>query len=205
MALSVIGAGFGRTGTESLKQALEILGHGPCYHMYEVLPHPERVAMWRRAMDGSLPDWDVAFAGYGATVDWPGAYFWRALSDRYPKARIILSVRDPEAWYRSMNRTILPLLRNSPDADMIGARLGKKVFNGRLDDKDHIIATFQAHIEAVQAAFSDDRLLTYEVGSGWTPLCDFLGCVVPDQPYPHSNNADDFAVKIGRVTDKPGG
>jgi hypothetical protein len=69
MALSVIGAGFGRTGTESMKLALETLGRGPCHHMTEVLGNPDQIALWRAAARGDLPDWEQAFLGYRSAVD----------------------------------------------------------------------------------------------------------------------------------------
>ncbi|MCL6282220.1 sulfotransferase family protein [Ruegeria sp. 2012CJ41-6] len=206
MTLSVIGAGFGRTGTESLKRALEILGHGPCYHMYEVLPHPERVALWRGIAQGDQPDWDDVFSGYRATVDWPAAFYWRALSAHFTAAKIILSVRDAKSWYKSMDSTILEILRNSEDAESIGAKLiAQQVFQGRLHDREHIIAVYERNIADVQAAFGPDRLLTYELGSGWEPLCRFLDCPVPDEPYPSGNSSEEFHGKVAATTDKPSG
>ncbi len=206
LGLSVIGAGFGRTGTKSLKRALEILGFGPCYHMFEVLPHEDRVAIWRAAAAGDIPDWDQVFSEYRSTVDWPGAFFWRDLSEHFPKARIILSVRDADDWYRSMDKTILPILRTSDDPDSIGLKLiGDGVFGGRIDDRDHMISVYKKNISEVQAAFGPDRLLTYQLGSGWEPLCRFLACPVPDQPYPHANATDKFQTNIDAVTDAPSG
>jgi len=206
MGLSIIGAGFGRTGTESLKKALEILGFGPCYHMFEVLPHADRVAIWRAAARGDTPDWDQVFAEYNATVDWPGAYFWRELSAHYPKAKIILSVRDAELWYDSMDKTILPILRDSDNADSMGVRLiAEGVFGGKIEDRDHMISVYNRNISEVQAQFGKDRLLTYELGSGWAPLCAFLGCPIPDRPYPRSNATDEFQGNVDAVTDNPSG
>lgn len=201
MALSVIGAGFGRTGTESLKKALELLGYGPCYHMYEVLPNPAHVALWRAAARGVLPDWDDVFSGYRASVDWPAAFFWRELSAHYPDAKIILSVRDPDSWYASMDRTILRALRRRKDAKTVGqALVAERVFGGQLDDRDQIIETYNKNICDVQAAFGPDRLLTCELGSGWRPLCDFLDCEPPDASYPSGNTTDDFHRKFGTVS-----
>ena len=197
MPLAVIGAGFGRTGTESMKQALETLGLGPCHHMKEVLSNPVQVALWRAAARGDLPDWDAAFAGYCSAVDWPSAYFWRELSAYYPEARILLTVRSPESWYDSMGRTILPTLRASTDPDSIGLRLiATRVFGGRLDDRAHAIAVYEKNIADVQAAFPSERLLTYRLGDGWEPLCRFLGRPVPDQPYPQSNSAEQFLATL---------
>ena len=116
MALKVVGAGFGRTGTLSLKVALERLGVGPCYHMMEVFPRPEHVAMWHRLAFGNPIDWDELFDGFQATVDWPSARWWREIAAHYPDAKVLLSVRDPEAWYKSMSDTIAqPLREPAPD------------------------------------------------------------------------------------------
>jgi len=192
MGLAVIGAGFGRTGTESMKVALEMLGLGPCYHMKEVLPHSERIAVWRKAARGELPDWDGVFAGYASTLDWPAAYFWRELSAFYPGAKIILTVRDANDWYASMDKTIFSGLRQSTDPDSIGLRLiGKAVFGGNYD-RSHAIAVYERHIAEVEAAVPDERLLTFRTGDGWVPLCRFLGKPVPDEPYPHRNRPAEF-------------
>lgn len=192
MSLAVIGAGFGRTGTESMKLALETLGLGPCYHMKEVLPYPERIALWRSAARGDLPDWDEAFAGYVSTVDWPAAYFWRELGAFYPDAKIVLTVRDADSWFESMDKTIFPVLRQSTDPDSVGNRLiGQRVFGGRFD-REHAIAVYERNIAEVEAAFTDERLLTFRIGDGWEPLCRFLDRPVPDEPYPHRNRPGAF-------------
>jgi hypothetical protein len=200
MALSVIGAGFGRTGTESMKQALELLGYGPCYHMLEVLPNKARVLSWRAIARGKQPDWDDVFQGFAATVDWPGAFFWRELSDFYPDAKILLTVRDSASWYESMENTILPVLRNTTDHNSIGTKLVlERVFAGNIDDRDHVIEAYERNTADVQAAFTPDRLLTYHVGDGWARLCRFLECSVPDVPYPHTNRPDQFQEAIARA------
>ena len=114
MALEVIGAGFGRTGTESMKQALEILGLGPCHHMREVMSNPAQLALWRAAARGELPDWDEAFAGYRSAVDWPSAYFWRAVCAHYPEAKVLLTGRSAESWYESMSTDLAPEIGRWP-------------------------------------------------------------------------------------------
>jgi hypothetical protein len=95
MTLKVIGAGFGRTGTSSLKQALEDLGFGPCHHMTEVIAHPQQVPVWEAAMNGEPVEWEDVFHAYQSAVDWPSAAFYEPLMERYPDARVILTVRDP--------------------------------------------------------------------------------------------------------------
>ncbi|MGH8933214.1 MAG: sulfotransferase family protein [Egibacteraceae bacterium] len=109
--LEVIGAGFGRTGTLSLKTALERLGFGQCYHGIELMRHPEHLPLWEAAVAGE-PDWAQLFAGYRACVDWPGVHFWRELVDAYPDAKVVLTVRDPRRWYASARNTFLPALES---------------------------------------------------------------------------------------------
>jgi len=170
-----------------------MLGYGPCYHMYEVLPHEDRVQLWRAISKGQRADWDNIFTDYRATVDWPAAYYWRELSEHFPHAKIILSLRDPDSWYASMDKTILEVVRSSQDTESLGAYLvGQKVFGGRFDDRQSVIDAFNQNTKDVQATIPKDRLLTYNLGDGWEPLCTFLGCDAPDAPYPHKNRPDDF-------------
>lgn len=193
MSLEVIGAGFGRTGTESMKRALEMLGHGPCYHMYEVMPHPERYATWQAIYDGrQSPDWDQIFDGFRATVDWPACRYWRELAAHFPDAKILLTYRDPQSWYESMERTILPMLRDPERTEGMAPRLRRVVFGGEVHDQGHVISVYKRHVEDVQAVFGADRLLTYELGSGWDPLCRFLGRDVPPAPFPTGNDTKAF-------------
>lgn len=198
MGLSVIGAGFGRTGTDSLKKALEILGFGPCCHMFEIIPYPERVQTWRGIAHGDKPNWDQVFSDFNATVDWPSAYYWRELSAHFPYAKIILSVRDSNSWWESMDKTIFKLLRKTSDDPGTIARklIATDVFGGQINNRDHAISIYEQNTKDVQAAFGQDRLLTYEVGSGWAPLCDFLGCPIPDTPYPHGNKTEGFQERV---------
>lgn len=193
MALAVIGAGFGRTGTESMKLALEQLGLGPCHHMKEVLGNPEQLNIWRAISGGATPNWDAAFAGYNSAIDWPSAFFWRELSEAYPRAKIILTVRSSQSWHKSISNTIFRVLDVTTDPGSIGAKLiAERVFGGRHRDREHAIATYERNIAEVQAAFDADRLLTYSIGDGWAPLCRFLNKPVPDQPFPRSNSTADF-------------
>ncbi len=102
MTIKIIGAGFGRTGKKSLKEALELLGFGPCYHMSELHRGPERLRFWQEAADSGKTDWNALFDGYNACVDWPAAHYWRDLADFYPDAKVLLSVRPAEAWVKSI-------------------------------------------------------------------------------------------------------
>lgn len=201
MALDIIGPGFGRTGTSSLKVALEHLGFGPAHHMFEVRDHPEQVATWQALADGERPGWDDVFAGYRSQTDWPGAGYWRELAAHYPDARIILTVRDPNDWYDSIEATILKLMAARGHIDdphlsgvvnMAYATVVTGAFDGRLDDRDHAVARFNAHNTEVQAAFGPDRLLTFDVAEGWEPLCRFLGCDVPAISFPRLNASRQF-------------
>lgn len=200
MALKLIGAGFGRNGTRAMKDALELIGYGPCYHMAEVHLNPDHVDIWDKAAEGDLPDWHQVFADYQATVDWPACNFWRELRAAFPDAKVLLSVRDPEAWYASIDKTIFDTWRNDVPADhptyalrvMTKKLIMEGNFGGDIEDKDHVISVYNAHNEAVKAEVPADQLLVHEVGAGWEPLCAFLGVPVPDEPFPNRNSTKDF-------------
>ncbi|HZU14267.1 MAG TPA: sulfotransferase [Chloroflexota bacterium] len=201
--LRVIGAGFGRTGTYSLKTALEQLGFGPTYHMAEVFQHPEHVPVWQAAGDGQRVDWDALFAGYQSAVDWPASAFYRDLMGQYPDARVILTVRDPERWYQSGRDTIFPSGARATEEDispemrahrhMADTILWNGIFHGQVLDRAHAIDIFTRHIETVRETVDPNRLLVYEVSQGWEPLCAFLGVPVPDGlEFPHLNDTESF-------------
>jgi hypothetical protein len=201
MALAVIGAGFGRTGTLSLRGALERLGFGPCYHMIELIEHPEHVDFWERAAAGGEVDWDEVLGGYRAAVDWPACNFYEPLAERYPDAKVILTMRDPERWYESARQTIFPRITRSIAKEHVAllarARMQRKIvieqaFGGDITDREHVLAAFRRHIEEVQRKVPPERLLVYDVATGWDPLCRFLGQPVPDEPFPHVNASDEF-------------
>lgn len=211
MPLKVIGAGYGRTGTLSLKLALEQLGFGPCYHMVEVFKNPEAPGWWIEAADGH-PDWEKIFAGYSSTVDWPNATFYRELAEAYPDAKVILTERDPEEWFASTQATIFsPKLPRDPASvhfQMIQKVIGR-LFAGRFDDHDTLVEVFKRHNATVREVIPPERLLVYEVAQGWKPLCDFLGVPVPEGPMPKANAREDFmamfAQRTGRPTPEPAG
>ncbi|MBX3014577.1 MAG: hypothetical protein KF832_23865 [Caldilineaceae bacterium] len=206
MTLNVIGAGFGRTGTTSIKAALEQLGFTQCYHMQEVIKHPAHVQPWTDAMAGKPVDWDQLFAGYQATVDWPACNFYQQLMAHYPDAKVLLTVRDPDKWYDSCHNTIYamyhkPVMRLIralfPPMQRFMAMNDRLVwqgnFGGRFLDRCHAIALFNQHNAAVQAYVPPERLLVYDVKEGWEPLCRFLAVPVPqDTPFPHRNDTGLF-------------
>jgi hypothetical protein len=157
--------------------------------------------MWADLAQGAAPDWDRVFEGYNATVDWPGAHFWRELAVHYPDARIILSVRDSQSWFRSFSKTILKLMREDADPSVLRSKMFVPVvFEGNIDDDDHILSIYERHNQAVKDAIPADRLLVYELGAGWDPLCAFLGVEVPDVPYPRGNGSDQFADNIAEAS-----
>ena len=195
MPLKVIGAGFGRTGTLSLKLALEQLGFGPCYHMMEVLKNPQAAGWWEAVADGGPADWEKIFQGYNATVDWPNATFYKALADAYPDAKVILTVRDAEDWYASVQATIFKPDIDPDTANPFQRMVGKVVydlFDRRMRDKDHLISVYERHNAEVQAVIAPERLLVYHVSQGWGPLCEFLGVAIPAEPMPKVNSREDF-------------
>lgn len=215
--MEVLGVGFGRTGTASLRVALERLGLSPCDHMLEVMNQPDRVRMWRRIGEGERPDWAEVFQGYRASVDWPGAAYWQELVDAFPEAKVILTVRDPERWFESAFKTIFrfPMRRHSRLQRAVFAMAGKihppsaevplmidkvlwdrvfdgRVFDGRDGDRDYAIERFHQHNEEVKAYVAPERLLVFDVAEGWKPLCEFLGLPVPEEPFPRINDAAEF-------------
>ena len=200
MPLSVIGAGFGRTGTMSLKLALEQLGIGPCYHMSEVFKNSAAPGYWEAAADGKPVDWEEVFAGYRSTVDWPSATFYKELADAYPDAKVILTVRDPEAWFMSTQATIFAS-RIFEDATSDWGRMVLKVvgdlFDREMSNKAKLIDVYNRHNETVQRVIPAERLLVYDLSEGWDPLCSFLGVPVPDEPMPNTNSTEDFKRRLG--------
>lgn len=203
--MRIVGAGLGRTGTHSLKLALEQLLGAPCYHMVEVFEHPEHIPIWQAAADGTMPDWDDLFSEFGATVDWPGSAFWRELSAAYPDAIVLLSTRvDSDAWWTSASNTIFELGRREPPDDPVFAgqfRMVHDLFVRRFTpdwlDESSAKAAYDAHNAAVRAEIAPDRLVDWQPGDGWAPICAALGLDVPDDPFPHVNTTDEFREMIG--------
>lgn len=221
--MEILGVGFGRTGTASLKAALEQLGYTPCEHMFEVISDPSRVRVWKRVGEGGPVNWADVFGSYRASVDWPGAAYWRELVDEYPDAKVILTVRDADRWFDSAYKTIFrfPMRRHGrlqrgmfamvsrvyPPAvevpRMLNAVLWDRIFSGRAfegveGDREFAIKLFHEHNDAVKKYVPADRLLVFDVAQGWEPLCTFLGVPVPAEPFPRSNDADAFKQLVAR-------
>ena len=202
MGLRVIGTGFGRTGTDSMREALNILGFGPCHHMFEVNRDPEQKRLWRALAKGAAPDWERLFAGYVSCVDFPSAFYWRELLAAYPEAKAILTWRPADEWWSSYERSIGAVMADSADPDSLGvALIADQLFGGRPLDRDHVVGIYEAHVAEVLATVPADRLLVHKLGDGWPPLCAHLGVPVPNRPYPHRNSAADFQAGLAR----PGG
>lgn len=203
MSIKVIGAGVGRTGTYSLKLALERLGLGPTHHMEEVIKDvPRNAPKWERAAKGEA-DWEDLYDGYQSAVDWPTASFWRELAEAYPDAKVVISNRSAESWYESFSETIFKLMEGAdhapppmqPFMSMAKAVLGKAGFYG-VSSREDLIAAYNRHFAAVTSTLPASRLLVLDYRDGWAPLCKFLGCAVPDEPFPRSNNREDFWARI---------
>ena len=199
--MQVIGAGFGRTGTLSLKCALEDLGFGPTYHMEEVIRRPSHIGRWLRYARTGEVDWDELFSGFGSGVDFPVSCVWEDLASHYPDAKVVLSVRDPQRWWASTAstihqfRTVFPgwLLRLVPMMrqwlEMTDRLVWDGIFDGRFTDRDYAVAAFERHIDHVRATCASERLLVFDVAEGWEPLCAFLDVPVPEHPFPYLNDA----------------
>lgn len=210
--LDVIGVGFGRTGTLSMKSALETLGFGPCHHMLGLFENPSEIPNWQSAGEGFPVDWDEVYAGYRSSVDWPGARFWRELVAHYPAAKVILTVRDPRSWYESaLNSIYASMLPADPGTNPIFTQLREMsdkvvwqgVFEGRFAEADHALKIFEEHQEAVRREVPADRLLVFEVSEGWEPLCAHLDVPVPDVPFPRLNDRQKFTEIIEDRTGSP--
>jgi hypothetical protein len=200
--LAVIGPAFGRTGTMSFKAALERLGLGPCYHMIEVYEQGH-VDAWSAAIDGGPCDWNLFFRGFNSVVDWPACAFWKQIWAANPDAKIVLTRRDPDSWFESMENTIFQALRaQSDDAELMRWRVStrKLIFDeafGNDFSRDHCTAVLRAHENDVIASVPSEQLLVFEVADGWEPLCAFLDRPVPDEPFPRVNSTAEFRVWTG--------
>lgn len=211
MSLKVIGAGIGRTGTESLKTALEHLGFGKCYHMFELFRNPHHLPYWEELLEGRGAHPGGFFEGFQATVDFPGAIYYERFMEAYPDAKVVLTVRDTDRWHESASRTIL---RGVPGfalgvmkfAGMLFPHLKKsfachlhareivhlRFFQGEMKDAEVCKRIYNEWNEQVRSSVPPDRLLVFDVKDGWGPLCEFLGVPEPEIPFPWTNTRDNF-------------
>ena len=201
MTLRVVGAGVGRTGTHSLKIALEQLCGGTCHHMLEVFPRPEQAEYFTRAIDGEDVDWTEVYAEFSAMVDFPGALFWREAAAAYPDAPVLLSTRPAEDWYRSASNTIFLAFDNTPPELapwMEAMRRGMADrFSADFGNEAAMIAAYERHNAEVRAEVPADRLIDWTPSDGWRPICEGLGMAVPDEPFPLTNTTNEFREMIG--------
>jgi hypothetical protein len=220
MSLQIIGTGVGRTGTHSLKLALEQLGFGKCYHMVELFQYPENLTYFEKAERGEEVDWDKLFTGYNSAVDYPVSRYYKQIIAKYPGAKIIHTVRDPESWYQSAMETIfwaskpsigrmLSLMVKMPFSSTIRKRLPVFKYNGNLVDnvfgkdlknKEAVIKKYNEINAETLNFIPKDRSLVYDVKTGWEPLCAFLNVPVPATPFPRSNIRDDFKIRVAEIS-----
>lgn len=211
MALEVIGAGFGRTGTLSMKAALERLGYVKCHHMMEVFASADQLHLWDKIGQGAEPDWDKVFAGFQASVDFPSAAYWREIAEHYPDAKVILTTRSFESWYKSASETIYATSSHMPGwmktiipkarsiNRMVNNTVWSRVFHGRFEDYEYTSKVYEDHEAAVKAAIPPERLLVFEPKQGWEPICKFLGKEIPDEPFPHVNDTAEFKRRVAQM------
>ena len=207
--MKVIGAGYGRTGTLSLKQALEELGFGPCYHMVELLNNGSHVDKWLSAYKEQASPWQDIFQNYQATVDAPGCFFYKELMAAYPEAKVILTLRDPERWYDSVKETVyqshklprwmgrIPGIGNVKR--LTDGLLWDGILEGKFEDRARTIKLFNEHIAEVQQTVPPEKLLVFRVQDGWEPLCQFLDVPMPDRPFPHVNDRAEMQARMAHA------
>jgi hypothetical protein len=214
--VKVIGVGFGRTGTMSLKAALEQLGAGPCFHMIDLIMgerSDRELPYWVRIGNGEPVDWHEVFDGWAATVDWPACARWREICAAFPEVPVLLNVREFEGWYRSMQNTIraakvTPPEQLAPDANrpspnpllwgVIDSLVWEGDFQGRFEDKDWVREMYEARIAEIKSTIGPDRLTVWELGvDGWEPLAAMLGVEVPQEPFPRLHDTNEFRTELG--------
>jgi len=203
--LEVVGAGFGRNGTNSLRTALELLGFGPCHHMAEVIESPKQLSLWRSLEQGDNAALMKALEGFRSQVDWPGAVYWETLAELNPNSKVILSTRDPDEWFDSMQATIVPFITSmSAQSEDLHLKelaawskrvIARDIFDNKMDDRAYATKIYRAHTSRVIDTIPRERLLIFQVSDGWAPLCEFLDRDIPSLDFPNTNSAANFRDK----------
>ncbi len=201
MGMQVVGAGVGRTGTHSLKIALEQLCGGTCHHMIEMFERPDQIEGWTAAIDGEPTDWNALLADFTAIVDFPGGLYWREIAAANPDAPILLSSRPADEWYRSASNTIFLSFDRTPPhiapwMDAVKRSLHER-FSDDFENADAMIAAYEKHNAEVRAEVPADRLIDWTPSDGWGPICAALGKPVPEEPFPVTNTTSEFRQMIG--------
>jgi hypothetical protein len=216
MGLKVIGTGQARTGTTTLKLALEHLGFGKCYHMYELMNHPDHLIYFEKAERGEIVNWDQLFTDYYSACDYPIVGFYKQILEKYDDAKVIHTTRDAESWFKSMTDTVFWAIKPSPGrmfnmmirlpfSSTLRKRLNILKFNERMvskffgedfKNKEEVIRNFNEYDKQVFNTIPKEKILVYDVKNGWEPLCKFLKVPVPSIPFPKSNTKDEFVHNV---------
>lgn len=220
MSIQVIGAGFPRTGTTTLKRSLEQLGFDKTHHMKELIVRPERLHYWKELEKTGTTDWEGLYEGYQASVDFPAYPFYKQHMERYPEAKVVLTVRPFDKWYTSATNTVrkagpqtIPeklrmLGRMATDSrirkvvkviQFFENYFWKKQFQGRFEDRAFAEEVWNKHVQSVKDYVPAERLLVYDVRDGWGPLCQFLGVPEPAEPLPHLNKKENFKTMLNEL------
>ncbi len=220
MSIKIIGAGLPRTGTNTLRESLEMLGFTKTYHMKQLLTHPENLHYWTTLKATGTTNWQELYNGYQATVDFPCYPWYKEHMKQYPDAKVILSLRPFEKWYNSYYSTIWTA-QNPPESEK--AAMSERIaadprlksvmqvmgfskqamsedhFQGKFMDKEFMEKLFNDHNEEVKNYVPADKLLVFDVCEGWEPLCKFLDVEIPNESLPHTNKKEDFHIMVGEL------
>jgi len=213
--MKVFGTGFGRTGTMSLKIALEKLGIGPCYHMREVVSHPSHIKIWYDISRGEHPNWNRLFSGFNSAVDFPVSLFYKKLINKFPDAKFILTLRDFDTWYKSTANTIYKVPTMLPDwfkwvvypirmfIELQVNLIWVGLFKNNFSDRESTELVYNEHLKSVKISIPADKLLSYRVNEGWGPLCEFLNVDKPEIPFPKVNDTAEMLRNFAIVKSLP--
>jgi hypothetical protein len=203
MGIQIIGAGLPRTGTMSLKYAIEQLLGGSCYHMHELYRKPEQVGLWNEVLEGETELLTTILGDCCAALDWPVSAVWKGAIELFPDAKVLLSRRASSAdWWESIDQTVWQIIRTqnfrfSNDEDEADAfsKLHQKLtsqFSADWDNENAARTAYSKHLVSVRNMVPKERLIEFEVGDGWEPLCRALNVAEPTHPFPNKNNRETF-------------